>query len=101
MSLLDDYNQSMDDDAQAADPVDISKKRADLERSIIIADSDLKKLLRGKEALEIDLRKLKKEELRIRVERDALTEQLKKIENEQRLLEEELKGLRKKLKVLH
>jgi hypothetical protein len=101
MGLLDDYNQSMGDDgAQAADPADIRKKRAELERQIVMTESDLKKILREKQDLEMGQRKLKKEEERLRVERDALDEKLKKIEEEERVLTEEIKGLKKKQKVL-
>jgi len=101
MGLLDDYNQSMgDEDAPAADPADSRKKRAELEQQIVIAESDLKKVLREREDFEAEKRRLKKEEERIRVERDALDEKLKKIQDNQRLLEEEIKGAKKKLKVL-
>lgn len=101
MGLLDDYNQNAGDEgAAAADSVDIRKKRSELERNIIIADADLKKLLREKQGLEIEQRKLKNEEERIRVEREALDKTLKKMNDDQRFLEEEIKGLKKKLKTL-
>ncbi len=101
MGLLNDYSQSGGDDgSQTADPVDIRKKRAELERQIVIVDADLKKLLREKQDLEMEKRKLRKQEERLRVERDALDKKLKDMENSQRLLEEEIKGLKKKLKVL-
>jgi len=101
MSLLDDYNQNIsDENSQAVDPSDIRKKRAELERQIVIADSDLKKLLREKQDLEADQRRLKKEEERIRIDRDALDKKLKKIQDNVRLLEEETHSLKKKLKVL-
>ena len=101
MGLLDDYNQSMGgEDAKAADPADSRKKRAELERQIVIAESDLKKVLREKQDFENLERRLKKEEERIRVERDNLDEKLKKVQDNQRLLEEEIHGLKKKLKIL-
>lgn len=105
MSLLDDYKNSQTDEADAgtsaADPAaDSRKKRAELERQIVIADSDLKKVLRERQEMESQQRRLKKDEERIRVERDALDERLKKTEDNQRLLEEEIHGLKKKLKVL-
>lgn len=89
-----------DEDSQAADPADVRRKRAEIERSIVISESDLKKLLREKQNLEIEQRKLKKEEERIRIDRDALNRKLKKLEDDQRLLEEEIHRLRKKLKTL-
>ncbi|MDI6777921.1 MAG: hypothetical protein QMD77_01915 [Patescibacteria group bacterium] len=104
MGILDDYQNTQNDETNAetntADPATSRKKRAELERQIVIAESDLKKVLREKTDLESEQRRLKKEEERIRVERDALDEKLKKIQDNQRLLEEEIHGLKKKLKVL-
>ncbi len=103
MGLLDDYSQLDDlgsDDDTGADPADARRKRSDLERQIVILDSDLRKLLRTKQDSEMDQRRLKKQEERVRVERDALAEKIKKMEESQRLLEDEIKGLKKKLKTL-
>ncbi len=98
MGILDDYNQN--DDAGGADPADARRRRSRLERDIVIAESDLKKVLRERTDLEIEQKRLKKQEERIRVERDALDRKLKKTEDDQRLLEEEIKSLKKKLKTL-
>lgn len=100
MGLLDDYNQNAGDDASAADPADVRKKRAELERQIVMTESDLKKILREKEDFEMEQRKLKKQEERLRVDRDALDKKLKEMEDSQRLLEEEIKSLKKKQKIL-
>jgi chromosome segregation ATPase len=103
MSLLDDY-QNLDEtpgkSSGGDDPGATRKKRAELERQIVIAESDLKKLLREKQDLEEQQRRLKKEEERLRVDRDILDKRLKKIQDSQMLLEEEIKNLKKKLKVL-
>ncbi len=101
MSIIDDYNQEMDEqDSSSSDPADSRRKRAQLERQIVIAESDLKKVLREKQTFESERRELKKREERIRIERDALDEKLKKIEDNGRLLEEEIGSLKKKLKTL-
>jgi len=100
MGLLDDYSQNDAVGGDAADPADSRKKRAELERNIVIAESDLKKILREKADLEIEQRRLKKSEERIRVERDALDKKLKKVQDDQRLLEEEIHRLKKKLKLV-
>lgn len=101
MGLLDDYSQGDDaGDDSASDPANSRKKRVELERNIVIADSNLKKILREKTDLEIEQRRLKKNEERIRVERDFLDRKLKKIQNDQRLFEEEIRELKKKLKTL-
>ncbi|MFA5925556.1 MAG: hypothetical protein WC831_01360 [Parcubacteria group bacterium] len=104
MGLLDEY-QNLEEDGAAnsgtgTDPADLRKKRAEIERQIVITESDLKKKLRVKQDLEIEQRKLKKEGERLRVERDALDGKAKELENEIRLLEEEVRGLKKKQKVL-
>ena len=101
MGLLDQYqNAQSDDAADEGDEQDLRKKRADFERAIVIAESDLKKLQREKIDLEIGRRRLKKEAERVRVERDALDEKIKSMDNDMRLLEEEIKSLKKKQKVL-
>jgi len=104
MGLIDDFQDSQQDgDGDEMGSIGGSAKRkdkADLERQIIMVNSDLRKLLREKEDLELEQRKLRKDEERIRVEREILDEKMKKMDNEQRLLEEEIKGLKKKLKTL-
>lgn len=104
MGLIDDFQDAQNDGSEGEmGSIGGSTKRkdsADLERQIIMVNSDLKKLLREKEALELEQRKLRKDEDRIRLEREILDEKMKKMDNEQRLLEEEIKGLKKKLKTL-
>jgi hypothetical protein len=101
MSILDDYNQNASDDGSpATDPADSRKDRAELERQIVMSDSDLKRVLREKADFESEQKRLKKAEERIRIERDALDENIKNLQNNQMLLEEEIRGLKKKLKVL-
>ena len=102
MGLIDDYLQSDDagDNEITLDPNAQRRKRADLERQIVMVDSDLRKILREKQDLEIEQRRLRKHEERIRVERDALARKMKKTEDDQRFYEEEMHNLKKKLKVL-
>lgn len=104
MGILDNYqnlqDENTDAEENAADPSVLRKKRAELERQIVILESDLKKLLREKQDFEMSQRRLKKEEERIRVERDILDKKLKKMQDNQTLLEEEIHSLKKKLKIL-
>ena len=103
MSILDDYQNSVNDTAEEQttdDPSVNRRKRSELERQIVILDSDLKKILREIEELEIQKRKFKKEEERIRVERGALDKRAHKLDNDRLSLEEEIRGLKKKLKIL-
>ncbi len=99
MVLLDEYLQNSGGD-DGSDPGDLRRKRAEINRQVVISESNLKKVLRERDDLEIEQRRLKKSEERIRVERDALDGRLKKVQDNQRLLEEEIKGLKKELKVL-
>ena len=69
MSLLDDYqnmDEASDDESSAADPGASRRKRADIERQIVMLDSDLKKTEREIEDMEQQRRKFKKEEERIK-----------------------------------
>lgn len=101
MSLIGDYNQDVsDEDSEPVDPMTSRKKRAELERQIVILDSDLKKTVREIEELDQQRRKFKKEEERIRIERDELDKKLKKLQDDRRFLEEQITGLKKKLKIL-
>lgn len=103
MGILDDYksdNEALDEESSAADPSEARRKRLDIERQIVILDSDLGKILREAEDLEIQKRKFKKEEEHIRIERDELDKNLKKLNNDRMFMEEEIRLLKKKLKVL-
>ena len=103
MGILDDYksdNEATDEESSASDPSVARRKRLDLERKIVILDSDLKKMIREIEDLEAQRRRFKKEEDRIRIDRDELDKKLKKFDNDRMFLEEEIQGLKKKLKAL-
>lgn len=103
MSLIDDYqniDETSAEEGSISDPEVSRRKRSELERQIVILDSDLKKTLREIEDMEQQRRKFKKEEERIRVERDALDIKLKKMDNDRMSLEDQIHGLKKKLKVL-
>ena len=103
MSLLDDYqnsNENQDEESSAGDPNAGRRKRSELERQIVILDSDLKKTVREIEDFEQQRRRFKKEEERIRIERDELDKKLKVLNNDRTVLEEQIHGLKKKLKVL-
>lgn len=103
MALLDDFqnfNANSDDGSLAVDPDESRRKRSELERQIVILNSDLKKYQREIEYLEEKKRKFKKEEQRIRIERDELDKKLKTLDNDRMSLEEEIGRLKKKLKVL-
>ena len=97
MTLLDEYLQNSGD---SSNPGGLRRKKEEINRQVVISESNLKKVLREKVDLEIEQRRLKKSEERIRVERDALDLKLKKVQNNQRLLEEEINGLKKEMKVL-
>lgn len=103
MGILDDYQnvgEEVDEESSASDPSDARRKRSDLERQIVILDSDLKKMIREIEDLEQQKRRFKKEEERIRIDRDELDKNLKKLDNDRTSLDDQIRGLKKKLKAL-
>ena len=103
MGILDDYksdNEALDEESSASDPSEARRKRLDIERQIVILKSDLGKIMREVEDLEIQKRKFKKEGERLRINRDELEKTLKKKNTDLMFLEEEIKGLNKKLKSL-
>jgi len=101
MGIIDEYNQNAAEEGQqTADPADTRRKRAEIERQIVISESDFKRIVREMEELEGQRRRLKKDEERIRIERDDLDIRLKKMETDKSFLEEEIKRLKKSLKTL-
>jgi hypothetical protein len=101
MGIINDYLQSEEvGDEEVTDPTTSRRKRADLERQIVMIDSDLRKILREKQDLDMEQRRLRKQEERIRIGRDALDRKMKKIEDDQRYFEDEIRLLKKRLKVL-
>jgi chromosome segregation ATPase len=103
MGLLDDY-QNMDEAANETssgmDSAAARRKRSDLERQIVILDSDLRKTQREIEQYEIQKRRFKKEEERIRIDRDDLDKKLKNLDNDRVALDDQIRLLKKKLKAL-
>jgi chromosome segregation ATPase len=103
MGLLDDYqnmDETTDETSSGIDPAAARRKRSDLERQIVILDSDLRKTQREIEQYEIEKRRLKKDEERIRIDRDDLDKKLKNLDNDRVSLEDQIRLLKKKLKTL-
>lgn len=79
---------------------DKTSQRNNLQREMIMKESDLKKVLAEKTKLEGEIRELKKDESRIRIEMENKQGQIKKIEQEAMMMEAELKNLKKKMNLL-
>jgi chromosome segregation ATPase len=88
----------MQDPAQQQD---IARQKAELQRQIVMADSELKKIIIEKEKMDMELRGLKKDEERIKMEIQQKQQDLKKIEND--ILQEtnKVNDLKKNLNLLH
>ena len=88
----------MSDQAQQQD---IARQKAELQRQIMMSDSDLKKTTAEKMKMEMEMRALEKEEDRIKMEIQKKQADLKKIEND--IIQETVKlnDLKKKLNLLH
>jgi len=103
MGILDDYksdNEDVDEESFASDPSEARRKRREIEREIVILKSDLGKISREIEDLEVQKRKFKKEGERLRIDQDDLEKTLKKKDNDRTSLEDQVRGLNKKLKGL-
>jgi chromosome segregation ATPase len=103
MGLLDDYqniDETADDESLAIDPNTLRRKRLDLERQIVILDSDLGKISREIEQYEIQKRRFRKEGERLRIDREDLDKKLESLDNDRVSLEDQIRLLKKKLKVL-
>jgi chromosome segregation ATPase len=103
MGLLDDYqniDETADDGSLAMDPNTARRKRLDLERQIVILDSDLRKNHREIEQYEIQKRRFRKEGERLRIDQEDLDKKLKNLDNDRVSLEDQIRLLKKKLKTL-
>lgn len=79
---------------------DAARQKHELQREIVIQESDLKDILRKRDQLASDIRKLEKEEDRIRVELQQKKTEHDKIEDEVLRAENYVRSLKKKLALL-
>jgi len=103
MGLLEDYqniDETADEESSAADPNMARRKRLDLERQIVILDSDFRKTLREIEEYQMQKRRFKKDEERLRIDQEDLDKKIKKLDNDRTSLEDQIRILKKKLKTL-
>jgi chromosome segregation ATPase len=80
---------------------DTARKRAELQRDLIMVESDLKKENTKKVNLESELRGLKKQEAQIGVEMQQKQTEIKKTEFEIMQLEVKMRDVRKKMNLLN
>lgn len=79
---------------------DKKKQKRSIEMEIIISESDLKKMITQKSALEAEIRKLRYEEEKLRIELDQKNDEFKLVGQKIMDSEEEIKRLRKRLNLL-
>jgi len=80
---------------------DVGRQRNELQRDMIMADSDLRKAEAKKIELEAEIRKLKKDQSQIAVDIQGKQEEAKKLEFEVMQLEVKIRDIRKKINLLH
>lgn len=85
-----------DDDSR-----DKSRKQNDIQRDIIMAEADLRKISQEKIALDAEIRALKKEDDRIRVTMQEKRARLSKVDYEITQAEAVVKALQKKLNLIN
>jgi chromosome segregation ATPase len=103
MGLLDDYqniDEGAGEESPVMDPSTLRRKRLDLERQIVILDSDFRKTLREIEEYQMQKRRFKKDEERLRIDQEDLDKKIKKLDNDRTSLEDQIRLLKKKLKTL-
>ena len=81
-------------------PQDIARQRNELQREIVMADSELRKIVAQKTTLESEIRQLKKQQERIDVDIQQKQNDLKKKEFEITQMEAQIAGVHKKINLL-
>lgn len=89
--------QNFSDDTSGISDHDKSRKRNDIQREIVMQESELKKKISEKAQIEAEIRKLKKDESRIRMEIQEKQEKFSKMDYELLQRENEIKHLKKDL----
>jgi len=87
-------------DDQEENSADAHRKRSDVQRDIIMQESDYRKKLTKKTEIEAEIRKMKKDEERIRIEIGEKREALEKLNYEILQMEAEMTRLKKKLNLI-
>lgn len=90
------FSQNSDDQSGQADQ-DKSRSRNDIQREIVMQESDLHKKMAEKVRFEAEIRALKKDEARVRVAIQEKQEKYSKMGYEILQMENSIKSLKKKL----
>ncbi len=93
------FSQNSDDQSGQADQ-DKSRSRNDIQREIVMQESDLRKKLAEKTQLEMEIRALKKENARLKATMQEKQIHLEKIDQDIFQMDAELKSIKKKLNLL-
>jgi chromosome segregation ATPase len=88
------------DDAGQADAQDKSRQKTNIQREMIMVESDYRKLANEKANLDMEVRQLKKDESHIKMSLQEKQTRLGKVEYELLQLDTTLKSLKKKLNLL-
>lgn len=91
------YTQNFSNNPSDQSDQDKSRSRADIQREIVMQESDLHKKLAEKVRFEAEIRALKKDEARVRVALQEKQEIFSKIGYEILQMENAIKALKKKL----
>lgn len=79
---------------------DKARQRNEIQRDIIMAESDLRKVTNEKNALDVEIRELKKDEDRIRMNMQDRKSRLTKVEYELTQIDVKIKSLKRKLNLV-
>jgi len=92
---MDDQNNS-----EEMTPEDKSRKRNQLQRDIVILESDYRKKASEKNVIESEIRRFKKQAAQAKVEMQVRQENLEKLDQEVFMMEADIKRLKKKMNLI-
>jgi len=93
---MDDQNNS-----EEMTPEDRSRKRNQLQRDIVILESDYRKKAGEKDIIESEIRRFKKQAAQAKVEMQVRQENLEKLDQEVFMMEADIKRLKKKMNLIN
>jgi len=107
---MDNLNQQSDDmenedqatgnDGQKVLQEERSRKQRELQREIVMLESDYRKKLNEKNLIDSEIRKFKKQDAKIKVEIQACMEKMKRMDQDIMLMENDIRATKKKMSLV-
>ena len=94
------HNSNKCDDQSDTDKQDKSRQKNDIQREMVMQESDMRRVINEKNQLEAEISAFKKEEAHIKMNMQEKQERLNKVDFELSQFEATMKGLKKKLNLI-